>query len=943
MRFRLALRSFALAAVSLGLFMGLAGVAHANPADLHVTVGFQPWNSNKTQPMPDVNLKVDTVPIANKVPILGNPYNGNHLMPGCFIFLACNTPTTNSFNFNLNTWSGTGVQPNPFCVPASSCSLSTVYMSKLAWCGVNYYGPGNMAPGEFRMQVTVAPLGSPSPNGGRWVGYWQWADKDPSVAPYAATLFDGNSAAVPANNNNISTVAFTFYENPPPRPSMTVQGYKVDAAGNPNGAYKDAAVSLDYALTSTSNPYSFSGITADENHIITAATVPGYEVVGYCLDGCVNPTPGTAYNYTANTIANGGALNLWWYYKRDIATTVTTNSCSTVAARVATGFTNMQVQLKLGDITIPGVQTAPDVSFTIPNEYRDGVVRPISLIYTYAGGNQTVALGINHSCERAASCSNLNTSTAFSSDNATAGTDVIVQVTMLNPNDSSRYAHWRSAWPDGSANQLTFTPSALAAGWKNDANSSFFINGKQRTDTNFTAVKPGESNTFFASVTVPSNPAASTIDIQFQMAFISNSGRVQYGDICTRQVTIRNQYTPWLRVQNGSVAALKDIVGQEPSGRGGRDGVGVDQDMNLEATNAVTSVTKANNFCSSNAYNFARTDPTLAFTRPGISGGVVSNCASGSYVFKPSNIFDSAGSEHLYSTVSGLMASSGQCNSAEPTHPNPSNPATRYFAAGSWSSSTSTINAAGKCPTIYTLTGANSTINPTAQLRVTGGRVTLLVNGNLTINKNIINDYSAAFGGTSLDVAPSLAASPNQSQVAQMINLQNTNLNRIPNLGIVVSGNVTIANSVTQLDAMIYADGKISTCDAYTDGTSIGPKSTGLVDLSNAQKCNKRLVVRGGLYALNGFQFGRNFYDAVRIGGKIGISGSEPWKQPDFDTKGNGSIAAEGMQGYYSGGAAEDILGSGLSIVSGPPGFDNLNTSKYSQPIYQKGDFSPKF
>ncbi len=945
MRVRSLLRAVALFVVSLGLFIGLSGVAHANPADLHVTVGYQPWNSDKTQPMPNVNLRVDTVPIPGKVPIIGGNYQGNHLMPGCFIYLACRIPTTNSFDFNLNTWSGTGVQPNPFCVPAASCSLSTVYMSRLAWCGVNYYGPGNLMPGEFHMQVTVTPLGSPSPNGGRWVGYWQWSDKDPSHTPYAATFFDGNSAAVPANNDNISTVAFVFYEDPP---KIAFSNQKIDETGSlTNGNYKDAAVRVDGGAPNTANPADFTGLNAAQGHTITADNVPGWEVVGYCLaDGCTTPTVnGSSYQYPGN-LPGGSTVKVRWLYRRDIVTGLVTNNCSTVAATIQTTRQNMQVQIKLGDVVLPGTQAAPNVSFTIPDEYRDGVVRPITFIYTYTGGSQTIAAGANHSCERAASCSNFDTSASFKDGNAMAGGDVVVQVIMNNPNDPSRYAHWRSAWPNGAANQLTFTPNALAGGWRDDSRSSFFINGKQKTDTNFAAVRPGESTTFYASVTVPSNPATATIDIQFQMAYIDTTGRVQYGDVCSRQVTIRNLYTPWLRVQNGSVAALKEIFGQEAAGRGGRDSVGDGQDMNLEATYAVTSVASANNFCSTNAYNYGRIEPTLSFTRLGTNGGVVEKCASESYVFKPSSIFESTSPDHLYTTVNGLRSSSGQCDPTVPTHPDPSQPTTRYRDRGAWNNA-NTIAADGKCPSFYTLPGLNAEINPgAAQLSVTGGRVTLLVNGNLTIKKNIINDYSTAFGGGVAAAPATLPSNPSKEAVAQMINLQNTNLNQIPNLGIVVSGNVTIDKSVTRLDAMIYADGKINTCDAYSDGTTTGVNET--VDMQTrsqlAQNCAKRLVVRGGLYALGGFQFGRNFYDAVRIGGKLGFGNNQqPWKLADYDTKGNDTVASQGLQGVYSGGAAEDILGSGLSIVSSPPGFDNLNDSKYSQPIYQKGDFSPKF
>lgn len=198
------------------LIFGILGAASAkaNPASLGLGASFRPWNSGGvTQPLQNVQIDIATVPIPGKVPIQGSPYFGNHLVgvdcPGIFC-----RPSANNYSVDMrNGFAGNYI--NLLGAPGSQ--YRGIQFNEFAWCGVGYYGPGNLAAGEFKMQVTINPLPGVqlSPYGGQWRAYWQWVGGD---ITFASNFENGNSVQVPANNGNLSQVFFVFEENPPPPP-----------------------------------------------------------------------------------------------------------------------------------------------------------------------------------------------------------------------------------------------------------------------------------------------------------------------------------------------------------------------------------------------------------------------------------------------------------------------------------------------------------------------------------------------------------------------------------------------------------------------------------------------------------------------------------------------------------------------------------------------------
>jgi choice-of-anchor A domain-containing protein len=109
---------------------------------------------------------------------------------------------------------------------------------------------------------------------------------------------------------------------------------------------------------------------------------------------------------------------------------------------------------------------------------------------------------------------------------------------------------------------------------------------------------------------------------------------------------------------------------------------------------------------------------------------------------------------------------------------------------------------------------------------INGGRVTIYVEGDLTINKD--------FGIANSSANPLLA----------------------PSLAIVVDGNVNIASSVKNLKGQIYANGKINTCTT----------STGTAATTNECSVNQLNVNKGALIAKRGFDFRRTFIDETNRG-----------------------------------------------------------------------------
>ncbi len=153
----------------------------------------------------------------------------------------------------------------------------------------------------------------------------------------------------------------------------------------------------------------------------------------------------------------------------------------------------------------------------------------------------------------------------------------------------------------------------------------------------------------------------------------------------------------------------------------------------------------------------------------------------------------------------------------------------------------------------------------------TQGRATIFIDGDVTIT----GDNKVVYSGGPYD-----------------------SVNKIPNVGLIVRGNVTIDKSVVQLDMSIYATGKIKTCSVYPDATGT--------------QCNQQLKVRGILAAAHGFEFGRII-------------------------PGNPANAADQAK------PAELIVGSGLVDAFPPPGFIDMSTSSATGVKVLSNEAGPRF
>lgn len=577
---------------------------------------------------------------------------------------------------------------------------------------------------------------------------------------------------------------------------------------------------------------------------------------------------------------------------------VTSSEDLTAVGLMYTDATNT-VEIGRTDINI-----GSNVPYSIPmsEQFKDGQSHRYQVrFYKRGTGVQlAVANGTQTACPSNAQCAanfaaNVQETFPGNVSSLQVGDTTQIKVTMTNTGQSiwSNYAGYGNY-------QLSLPAGAIDDTWDLSGN---VLSGPVRP------IDGQRDVTFLVTVKLMKQPTSAATPLGFQMAFVPSSGApTLFGAACLTTLRIESAYAPWLRVQNGSTASRGQIIGQPASSRGMRDTIGTNQNIDLETTYAVVSVVSASNFCSTNAYNYGRDSATLSFR--GVNGGVVSNCSSGAYPFTVSTAFDGP-AETLYNNAETLRTSAGQCAG----EPNPLKPETRYKNGGATGAS-GAIAAVDNCPTLFSLSGGTL-----AARTITRGRVAIIVDGDLNITSNIVADFSSA----SLNLRPPLVG----GDVAEMVKAQNNALGAIPSLGIIVKGNLTIDKDVDRIDAMIYAGGKINTCSAYPGVT------TGKQTAAVASQCARRLTVRGGLYALGGFTFGRNWFDVGRITGRTGVAVGDP----SFDYK----LDADAPQGPYSGGPAEDIIGSGLGLFATPPGFEDINSSKFNHVSYQDGDFAPRF
>jgi hypothetical protein len=258
-------------------------------------------------------------------------------------------------------------------------------------------------------------------------------------------------------------------------------------------------------------------------------------------------------------------------------------------------------------------------------------------------------------------------------------------------------------------------------------------------------------------------------------------------------------YFPWLQTDKGDVTSTTgSITGQRygpvpfSSSPLGAKHYTTNQYNPAEAYGVVTAALGGSNFCSQNLY-------ALASSSSNRSNCILSNYGSTSI---DTTALGTAIDTAFNKNGAGSSPVNGLCN--------PYNTS----STGTFNSNLSLGCVDGGIQKI-----SNSYTMPAA----TGltGRGTLWIVGNLTINSNI------TYGGA---VSTS------------------TDLKSLPNLGIYVTGDVIIDPSVTQIDAMIVAGGKISTCSTSSN--------------TAANNCTLPLLVNGSFASIGSsiIDFGRRYY-----------------------------------------------------------------------------------
>lgn len=295
------------------------------------------------------------------------------------------------------------------------------------------------------------------------------------------------------------------------------------------------------------------------------------------------------------------------------------------------------------------------------------------------------------------------------------------------------------------------------------------------------------------------------------------------------------EFGPWLQTRGGNVLALgEEGISTQVKTRTGGAGARSEADY-------VVMAFVSTNFCSANKYNLGlTTNDTSCFYSAG---------------YEPEHNFSQA-SDPVLAAVNKILepgssaADVNSCNSRKP-----------YFVLSDMTTrfqNSSGFGATANCPVIGKVD--SDTYAATHFFRQ--GRATIVnrpPSGTLTISANNTLEYTGPYGS----------------------------INEIPNVGLIVEGDIVIAPNVTQLDMSIYATGKIKTCSVYP-----------------SDACNKQLRVRGMLAAGRGFELGRNVKD---------------------------------------GNPAELIIGSGLVDAYPPPGFVDLYSENVRGVRYLTTNGNPRF
>lgn len=621
---------------------------------------------------------------------------------------------------------------------------------------------------------------------------------------------------------------------------------------------------------------------------------PGWKITGYiiCNEGqvasCYTGSGWSYYISSANSFSVTMNANRSRYVflvvERSPQLQSAAITCGAITGTIQGSLPGERLVAKMDGAEFASINNPSGaVNIAIPEVYKDGLQRTatLSLVSNTSSVPVTTASPLTHLCPNDALCGPTNVDSVFEGATGNLDTAVRVNFTMQNTGDSI----WKKTWPTGGQHKLILEAESKNL-WEMDNNS-------QLSDTASIA----EPDSYeFRDVNIRPKAASitsgSTI-LKWRMAYVDISGNeTGFGQTCSRVITLRAFYHPWLRVQNGSTTSLdtitsQGIIGQPPGVRGVRKA----SDPSYDATYMVmAAVGGGSRFCSSNAYLFGQGDSAAP-------------CAQSFEAYSLNLQSDQIAD---YFDRVKAIADASSCTTYDPASPpiDPTKRAQKFNRGINDVLDTidgKDIGGLNNCPAFYIVSG--STLNGPTQ-KYNKGKGTVLVSGDLTINGNIeaINAPTMTLYNPKGDLTDLAAA--------------------LPSLGILVKGDVFIAPEVQRLDAYIFATGKIYTCSAYPSQTT-GYKDPAAV--AQAQQCNKQLKVRGGLYGLGGVLLGRNYFQNNT---DLPVSNVNfDYQQPD----------------KYWGEPAEDIIGNGMSMITAPPGFDLLPNGNKDDLTYLQGNFTPKF
>ena len=261
---------------------------------------------------------------------------------------------------------------------------------------------------------------------------------------------------------------------------------------------------------------------------------------------------------------------------------------------------------------------------------------------------------------------------------------------------------------------------------------------------------------------------------------------------------------PWLQTTQGNVVANGKITGQVSGSNTAYPGSRDPNNLAKEAEFLIISkVGGGGPFCSNKNY---------ILTNDSATGG---DCGNGSG-YSVLNVDSVAGTEDK--VVAGVKAAYDTLDAACKT----------IADTASLSTLSGLLNkSATDCPNGVIIKFNTGNVTLSYSFMTARNRITLLVEGDLTILDNI------NYGTTGY-----------------------ANPKNVPNLAFVVKGNIGVSQSVTKVDASMYATGTISTCEVAT--TNLCPPSS------------LQLVVNGFMSAQQGFGFGRVYTnDSLRSAAEI--------------------------------------------------------------------------